>query len=119
MVGAWPAVLLGLLAALSWGGSDFFGGLAGKRSSVVIVTAAAELIGIALMAAAALWVRDPFLALPECLWASAAGVVGLAGIFALYTALSTGKMGIVAPAAGVVAAVVASAIGAGVDGAVR
>jgi drug/metabolite transporter (DMT)-like permease len=116
MVWQWPSVILGLLAALSWGGSDFLGGLAGKRTSVVLVVVGAEVIGIGLMAAAALWWREPFPPLLECLWASLAGLVGLGAIFVLYTALSTEKMGVVAPIAGVVAAVVASALGVTVDG---
>jgi drug/metabolite transporter (DMT)-like permease len=112
----WPSVLLGLLAALSWGGSDFLGGLASKRSSAVLVVAAAEVIGMALMTAAALGLREAWPSPLECLWAGVAGTVGLGGIFLLYTSLSTEKMGVVAPLAGVVAAGVASALGVTLDG---
>ncbi len=112
----WTSLVLGVLAALSWGGGDFLGGLAGKRTSVFLVTICAGVIGGGLLAAAALLLNEPFPSLPECLWAGLAGVVGAGAIFVLFTALSTEKMGVVAPISGVVAAVLASAIGDIVEG---
>jgi len=112
----WTSLVLGVLAALSWGGGDFLGGLAGKRTSVILVTICSGLIGGGLLAAAALVLKEPFPSPSESLWAGVAGVFGAAGIFVLYTALSTEKMGVVAPITGVVAAVLASAIGDIVEG---
>ena len=47
-------VLLGLLAALSVGTSDFLGGLASRRADPVVVTAASSLVGFVLAFVAAL-----------------------------------------------------------------
>src|SRR5271157_3131766 len=87
---------LSLLAAASWGGGDFSGGVATKRASVFRVVAVAHacgllatlamalLSGVSLPPASALW------------WGAFAGFVGAFGIAALYRALAVGRMGVVA-----------------------
>lgn len=92
------------------------GGLAGKRCSVFLVTIASEIFGMVFILPIALWLKEPWLPLPEFLWASLAGIVGAGAIFTLYLALSTEKMSLVAPLAGVVAAGVAAVIGITLDG---
>jgi drug/metabolite transporter (DMT)-like permease len=49
-------------------------------------------------------------------WAALAGVNGAMGLYALYTALASGRMAIAAPVSGVVGAVVPVLVGASVDG---
>jgi len=112
----WQSLVLGLLAAFSWGGSDFLGGLASKRISAIFVTICSAMLGGGLLAVAALVLREPFPSLPERLWAGVAGVFAAGATALLYTALSTEKMGVVAPIAGVVATVLASALGDIVEG---
>ncbi len=116
MASEWSSLVLGLLAAFSWGGSDFLGGLVSKRLSAILVTMCSAGIGCGLLAAAALVLREPFPSLSERLWAGVAGVFAAGATVLLYMALSTEKMGVVAPIAGVVAAVLASGIGDIVQG---
>jgi drug/metabolite transporter (DMT)-like permease len=104
------AVLLSLLAALSYGLSDFAGGMASKRASAWSVALVAALTGGALVLAMALVLgADPT---PEDLWwGAAAGLGNGFGTAFLYRGLSSGRMGVVAPVSGVGAAVIPVAVG--------
>jgi drug/metabolite transporter (DMT)-like permease len=93
---------LSLLAAASWGGGDFSGGLAAKRASVFRVVAIAHACGLMAMLVM-VWVTGE--AVPprnDLLWGAFAGFAGAFGIAALYRALAVGRMGVVAPVASVV-----------------
>ena len=96
---------LSLLAAASWGGGDFAGGLAAKRASVFRVVAVAHACGLLAVLVFA-WVTGE--AVPprtDLLWGAFAGFAGAFGIAALYRALAIGRMGVVAPVAAVVTGV--------------
>jgi drug/metabolite transporter (DMT)-like permease len=78
------AVLLALIAAVSFSASDYTAGLATRRASVVRVTLVTEVTHAAL-----LWLVIPFASrqapsLPALAWGAAAGISGLAGAMALY-----------------------------------
>ncbi len=99
------SVLLALLGSALWGGSDFLGGLLSRRLpalTVVGVSAAlalAALVPVALVTGGLRADRDYLL--PSVL----AGAVGLMALAAFYRALAVGTMGVVAPVAGLGAAV--------------
>jgi drug/metabolite transporter (DMT)-like permease len=96
-------VLLSLLAAASYGLSDFNGGWVSKRVSAWTVALAAQLGGVVATLAIAL----PSDARPsgaDLAWALLAGVGNGFGTAFLYRGLSTGRMGVVAPVSGVGAA---------------
>ncbi len=96
-------VLLGLLAALSVGTSDFLGGLASRRADPVVVTAASSLVGFLLACVAALAVEgDANRA--DLAWGALGGVVLAAGLVVLYAGYARARVGIAAPVAGVGAA---------------
>jgi drug/metabolite transporter (DMT)-like permease len=99
------AVLLGALVAVSYGGADFLGGLASRRTPTVTVLAISQLCGLGLAAllVGVLAERPP----PgtDVLLAAAAGVVGMVALGLLYWGLAIARMSVVAPI---------SAIGAGV-----
>ncbi len=116
MAGGFATIGLSLLAALSWGGSDFMGGLASKRHPVIFVTMMTELAGILAVAEVELFLREPFLTLPECAWAGGAGLSGVVAVVCLYWALATDKMGVVAPLCGVLMAGVAAVLGMATEG---
>lgn len=102
------AVLLSLLASLSWGTADFFGGTATRRvpvAAVVGISQAFGLVGVLVVAVAVGAFDDPTGYLG---WAVLAAVFGAVALAAFYTALATGTMGVVAPIAalGVVVPVV-------------
>jgi len=97
-------ILLGLTAALLYGGGDFLGGLAARRVHVLTVLMLAETAGvIAALAAAAM---SPGPARPAGLaWGVGAGLVGGFGLIIFYTGLATGPMSVVAPVSGLVSTV--------------
>ena len=96
-------VLLGLLAALSVGTSDFLGGLASRRADPVVVTAASSLAGflLALLAASAVAGEAR---LVDLAWGALGGVALAAGLVALYAGYARTRVSIAAPVAGVGAA---------------
>ena len=96
-------VLLGLLAALSVGTSDFLGGLASRRADPVVVTASSSLAGFVMALAAALVVAGE-LTLVDVAWGALGGVALAVGLVALYAGYARARVNIAAPVAGVGAA---------------
>ena len=77
-------VLLSLVSAVGYGGSDFAAGLATRRASVIRVTVLAEAVSVAVVGVA-LALNGANLPSPQAVaWGSAAGVAGMAGALALY-----------------------------------
>jgi drug/metabolite transporter (DMT)-like permease len=104
------AIVCSLISATLYGGADFFGGIATKRSSVLSVTAISQASGLVVLLAAL-----PFLgghpSPADLAWGLLGGVFGGIGISLLYHALSIGKMGVVSPITAVLAAIVPVAVG--------
>lgn len=100
------AVLFGLVSGLSWGTGDFVGGLASRRANPYSVAFVSQLVGGSLIALIALAVGDALPPARDWGWSAAAGVSGALGLLLLYRGLADGRMGIVAPVSGVVAATV-------------
>ncbi|HEX8781557.1 MAG TPA: DMT family transporter [Nocardioides sp.] len=104
------AVLLSLMAALSYGLADFCGGMASKRASAWGVALVASATGAVLVLAATLLLGgEPTAA--DLWWGAAAGIGNGFGTAFLYRGLSSGRMGVVAPVSGVGAAVIPVAVG--------
>jgi drug/metabolite transporter (DMT)-like permease len=104
-------ILLGLAAALLYGGSDFGGGLLSRRLGSVRVA----IIGSAAAAALA-WVALIVSGGPEPSfraigWGLASGLGGGIGTLVLYRGLARGQMGVVGPVSAVGAAVVPVVVG--------
>lgn len=99
------AVLLALLSALVWGGSDFCGGLASRRTSAYAVVVGSQAIGlVALVAVVPLIGGSAGPA--DIAWGAAAGVCGSAGLVVFYRAMAGGVMSVVAPVTSICAAAV-------------
>jgi drug/metabolite transporter (DMT)-like permease len=97
-------VLLGLLAAVCYGSSDFTAGVGGRRSDPAAVTAIAQPFGLiaAAVAVLALSARSPT---PHALWWGALSGVGSAvGTVSLYRGLAVARMSVVAPLSAVLSA---------------
>jgi drug/metabolite transporter (DMT)-like permease len=105
-------VLLSLATALCWGSSDFHGGLASRRSPAFSVLIGACTVGFVVLTACALIWRESLPAPLDLLWATLAGLAGGLGMAALYSALSLGQMGIVAPVSAVFNATLPAIFGA-------
>lgn len=98
-------VILALAAAVSYGLSDFVGGVASRRSSpwpVAVTCAVGGMIGAVLIATA----QPGQPTSVDLAWGALAGVgSGVGGAF-LYRGLAAGRMGVVSPISGVGAAVI-------------
>ena len=96
-------VLLGLLAALSVGTSDFLGGLSSRRAEPVVVTASSNLAGFAMAFVAALLVAGE-VTTTDVAWGALGGVGVAVGLVALYAGYARARVSVAAPVAGVGAA---------------
>jgi drug/metabolite transporter (DMT)-like permease len=90
------AILSTATAAL-YGCADFLGGLSSRRESAFIVTANAHLLGLLLLSSASLVFRAELVTRTDLAWGSFSGVSGGIGVLALYAALASGRMSVVAP----------------------
>jgi drug/metabolite transporter (DMT)-like permease len=97
-------VLFGLAASLCWGSGDFNGGLASRRVNPSSVVLGSYAVGFVFLVALALTTREPVPDRASLLWGAVAGVAGVLGLLAFYSALSRGKMGIAAPVSAVLTA---------------
>ena len=107
---------LSLLAAASWGGGDFSGGLVTRRASVYRVVAVAHGCGLIAMLAMAWLTGETIPQRAELWWGAFAGLTGAFGIAALYRALAIGRMSVVAPVASVVTGVLPVLVGFRTEG---
>lgn len=96
----------GMAAVMAWGTSDFLGGYFTRRANTFLFTAIFNLGGLTLMAALARATHAPSLSARSVIWILAGGVSGSAGVAIFFRALSTGRMGLVAPVAAVLGAAI-------------
>jgi len=111
---------LGIIAALAsataWGGADFCGGIASRRTSHLEVLALSRVSMIVVVTALTFATGEAFPAWSDVPWAAAAGACGALGLAALYKGLATERSSFVIPAAGVVGAAIPVLFTAIVDG---
>jgi drug/metabolite transporter (DMT)-like permease len=91
------AVALALGATLSWGVSDFLGGLMTRRMAVLAVIVISQTAGLTVIAIAVAAAGESAPDAAFIPYAAAAGLAGVCGLAAFYSALATGKMSVVAP----------------------
>jgi drug/metabolite transporter (DMT)-like permease len=103
--------VLGLLSALAWGAGDFGGGMLTKRAPVIGVVTATQLIGMGFALVLAIGRGEPVPQGADIGWSIACGICGMVGITALYRGLAVGRMGVVAPVTGVLAAIIPVSVG--------
>lgn len=109
-------VVLGLVAAATWGSGDFAGGLLARRSAVLAVAMVSQLVGIAIALVVAV-IRGETMPVPADIpWSVLGGLTGGLGIVCLYRGLAVGRMGVVAPVTGVVAAAIPVGFGIATQG---
>ena len=104
-------ILLGLAAALLYGGSDFGGGLASRRFGPVRVAVIGSAVSTVLAWAALIVSGGPGPDVRAIAWGLASGLAGGAGTLVLYRGLARGQMSVVGPVSAVGAAVVPVAAG--------
>lgn len=108
--------MLGLISAASWGAGDFGGGLLSRRAPLFGVVFGMQLVGMVAALAVGVARGEPIPHGSDVLWAGAAGVFGVVGITSLYRGLAVGRMGVVAPTTGVLAAVIPVVVGFAQEG---
>jgi uncharacterized membrane protein len=106
----------GIAAVAAWGTSDFLGGYATRRANAFLFTAVFNLGGLLLVGTLAEMGHAPFLSLRSVLWVLVGGISGSVGVAVFFRALSTGKMGLVAPVAAVLSAAIPAIISAITEG---
>jgi drug/metabolite transporter (DMT)-like permease len=111
-----PGIGFGLGAAAAFGGGDFAGGLAARRISGIVVSAAAQLVGLVLLLVAVVILRPAAPAWEPLLFGALAGACGGIGLAALYRGLSLGSMGVVTALSGVGSTAVPLLVGVAVLG---
>lgn len=96
-------IALALGSALTYGAADFWGGIASRRAPSAAVVVTAQTISLPVILG---WlVLSPAVAAAsDLLWGAASGVAGGAGVLLLYKGLADGRMSVVAPLTGLVAA---------------
>jgi drug/metabolite transporter (DMT)-like permease len=91
-------LILAFLSSVVWGTSDFMAGNMSRRFKPIAVLGGSQIFGGLLAVGFAIgtnhWDINNHSAL---IWGLSAGLLGLVGLIAFYSALSTGQMGIVSP----------------------
>jgi uncharacterized membrane protein len=105
-------IVLALCAAAAYGASDFTGGVLSKKTAVLVVVLLSQMISLVLLLVVApFWKGD--VSSVAFGWGAAAGVAGAAGAALLYRGLAVGRMSVVAPISGVLAAAIPVVFGFG------
>jgi drug/metabolite transporter (DMT)-like permease len=105
------SILLGLIAAATYGSSDFLAGLASRRLAPIVVTAGAQAICLAVGLVAIVFYPGDGLSGQVLLWGAASGLGSAGGTFALYRGLGGGQMSVVATLSGLLTAVIPVIVG--------
>ena len=98
-------------AVFAWGGGDFLGGFAAKRSNPTFLASIVYGSGLVFMTALALLNHSSFPSHRSVFWALAAGCFAGMSLANFYRALSAGSMGITAPITAVLAATIPAIVG--------
>lgn len=99
-------VAFGLLASLGWGVADFGGGLGSRSAPVAGVVFTSQAASLLLAIPLLLVAGEPNVRPIDIGFGILGGILGATGLGLLYHALSTGRMGVVAPVAAVTTATV-------------
>jgi drug/metabolite transporter (DMT)-like permease len=109
-------IVFAIASAIAWGGADFCGGLASRRSTHLEVLALSRVALLTVLTTSALVAGEAFPPMVDVRWAAAAGGCGALGLAALYKGLATERSSLVIPAAGVFGAAIPVLFSAIVDG---
>ncbi len=113
---------LGLLAAALWGGGDFAGSIAVKRTGsnirgALLVVLIGHILSLTIVASLATLHGDAFPSGTALWWGIGGGAISSVSLVAFYIALSTGHMGSAAAVSGLLCAAVPAVVSAFLDGA--
>ncbi len=99
-------VVLGLVAAIGYGASDFGGGVVSRRAPVLGVVLVSQLVGVSLAIALTVVADEGLPGTADVAWSVVAGAFGGTAIAALYRGLAVGRMALVAPVTAIIASII-------------
>jgi drug/metabolite transporter (DMT)-like permease len=105
----------GLCAAISWGTSDFVGGLASRRNPALQVTLLSNVCGLVCLVPAAFVMHEQAISPSSWTWCMMAGAVDSIALVILYAALAKGHL-LAAPLTALTAAALPVVVGIATDG---
>lgn len=97
---------LGLLAAATWGGSDFAGGWGARRASPVLITAAGQVLSVIVLLAICFILHFSIPGTRYLIYGAFGGFEGAFALAIFYRALAMGAMGLTAALTGLLTALV-------------
>ncbi len=97
---------LGLLSAVTWGGSDFIGGFGARRSPALLVVASGHIFSVLVLLAICRAIHLPFPGLHYLFYAALGGFEGSVALAIFYRALAMGAMGLTAALTGLLTALI-------------
>jgi drug/metabolite transporter (DMT)-like permease len=97
---------LGLVAAATWGGSDFVGGLGARRAPALLVVASGHIVSFFVLLAFCMGIRLAPPGMHALLYAMVGGFEGSLALAVFYRALAMGAMGLTAALTGLLTALV-------------
>jgi drug/metabolite transporter (DMT)-like permease len=104
------SAVYGLAAVLTWGTSDFLGGYATRRANAFLFTTVVNTGGLLLVGTLALASHAALPSGRSVAWVLAGGFSAGASLAIFYRALSSGRMGLIAPVAAVLSAAIPTVI---------
>jgi drug/metabolite transporter (DMT)-like permease len=104
VAGSGASASLGLVSAVSWGGSDFAGGLGSRRAPALLIVVSGQILSLAVLLGLCLFLRIPTPDRISTLCALIGGYVGALSLAAFYRALAMGAMGLTAALTGLLTA---------------
>lgn len=96
----------GLLAAASWGGSDFVGGVGSRRAPALLVVASGHLVSFLILVGVCVALHLPQPNTHDLLFAIVGGFLGSVALAVFYRALAMGAMGLTAALTGLLTALI-------------
>jgi drug/metabolite transporter (DMT)-like permease len=110
------SIIYGILAAISWGGGDFSGGLASRRVGAYRAVFLSEVLGLGFLLVVLAIFREGLPSTWGLIFAMGVGAFGSISLLILYKAMEIGKMSIAAPISALLAAALPVVVGAMYDG---
>jgi drug/metabolite transporter (DMT)-like permease len=98
------AILLSLVSAIGYGGSDYAAGLAAREASVIRVTIVAEAASVVALLLVVPWVSTEPTTPASAIWSVAGGLAGIGGAMALYMGFRQAAFSVAAPVSAVATA---------------
>lgn len=102
--------LLGLSSALVYGFSDFFGGLASRRITPLLVSFVSQIVAV-IIATIFTFASEPHWSTSAVVLGLVGGIGGGIGTWAFFTSLAIGPMSVVSPGVAMIYAVVPAVVG--------